>query len=251
MSLEETDITLTPQSSSALNRESLMADVKIYRKMKLNDFLESCGLSAISEVDLDLSTASERTRRRYIAETREVVVAVLKMLSPSHAADLWDALRTSDKMCEVFDLPKLEFDEKKASDGGKEKYMKALAETYDNASSGNLKRQVLSIFAGLTTYEEVCKFLPGLTKYMFCEARKHRLTCGRGVPVVPKAGVRTRVDISQLDHFVNLIASPYIVQDLPFGEKFLKLSSGEVIHTPNVIRVSVNERIIDQYLQYC
>ena len=31
----------------------------------------------------------------------------------------------------------------------------------------------------------------------------------------------------------------------------MKLSSGEVIHTPNVIRVSVNERIIDQYLQYC
>ena len=154
-------------------------------------------------------------------------------------------------MCKIFDLSKLEFDEKKASDGSKEKYMKALAETYDNASSGNLKRQVLSIFADLTTYEEVCKFLPGLTKYMFCEARKHRLTCGRGVLVVPKAGVRTRVDISQLDHFVNFITSPYIVQDLPFGERFLKLSSGEVIHTPNVIRVSVNERIIDQYLQYC
>ena len=256
MSLEETDISLTLQSSSALNRESLMADalrshVKSYRKMKLNDFLESCGLSAISEVDLDLSTASERTKRRYIAETRDVVVAVLQTLSPSHAADLWDALRTSDKMCEVFDLSKLEFDEKKSPDGSKEKYMKALAETYDSASSGNLKRQVLSIFADLATYEEIRKFLPGLTKYMFCEARKHRLTCERGVPVVPKAVVRTRVDINQLDHFVNFKTSPYIVQDLPFGERFLKLSSGEVIHTPNVIRVSVNERIIDQYLKYC
>ena len=69
--------------------------------------------------------------------------------------------------------------------------------------------------------------------------------------MVQKAGVRTKVDINQLDHFVNFITSPYIVQDLPFGERFLKLSSGEVIHTPNVIRVSVNERIIDQYLQYC
>ena len=40
MSLEETDISLTPQSSSALNRESLMADalrshVESYSKMKL------------------------------------------------------------------------------------------------------------------------------------------------------------------------------------------------------------------------
>ena len=86
---------------------------------------------------------------------------------------------------------------------------------------------------------------------MFCEARKHRLTSGRGVPVVPKARVRTRVDINQLDHFVNFITSPYIVEDLPFGERFLTLSSGEVIHTPNAISVSLNEGIIDQYLQYC
>ena len=172
-------------------------------------------------------------------------MAVLQTLSPSHAADLWDALRTSDKVCEVFDLPKLEFDETRASNGSKEKYMKSLAETYDNASSGNLKRQVLSIFADLTTYEEICTFLPGLTKYMFCEARKHRLTSGRGVPVVPKARVRTRVDINQLDHFVNFITSPYIVEDLPFGERFLTLSSGEVIHTPNAISVSLNEGIID------
>ena len=86
---------------------------------------------------------------------------------------------------------------------------------------------------------------------MFCEARKHRLTCGRGAPVVQKAIVRTRFDVNQLDHFLNFVTSPYIAQDLPFGERLLKLSSGEVIHTPNVIRVSVNERIIDQYLQYC
>ena len=43
---------------------------------------------------------------------------------------------------------------------------------------------------------------------------------------------------------------PYIAQDFPFGEKVLKLSSGEVVQTPNVIRMSVNERIINQYLQY-
>ena len=33
-------------------------------------------------------------------------MAVLKTLSPNHAADLWDALRTSEKMCEVTPLSK-------------------------------------------------------------------------------------------------------------------------------------------------
>ena len=134
--------------------------------MKLNDFLGSCGLSAISKIDMDLSSASECTRRRYIAETCKIVVPVLKTLSLSHAADLWDALRTSDKMREVFDFPILEFDEKKAFDGSNKKYIKAFAEIYDNASSRNIKRQVLSIIADPTTYEKIRKFLPGLTKYM-------------------------------------------------------------------------------------
>ena len=58
--------------------DALRSHVKSYRKMKLNDVLGSCGLLAISEVDIDLSSASERTKRRYIAESRELVVAVLK-----------------------------------------------------------------------------------------------------------------------------------------------------------------------------
>ena len=54
--------------------DALKSHMKSYRKSKLNDFVESCGLSPISEADMDLSSASERSRRRYIAETREVVV---------------------------------------------------------------------------------------------------------------------------------------------------------------------------------
>ena len=131
------------------------------------------------------------------------------------------------------------------------KYLIALSETYSNATSGNVRKQVLSIMADLTTFEEIRKFIPGLTKYMFCEARKHQLLSGRGAPVVSKSGPRCKINLKELDHFLNFITSPYIIQDLPFGEKFLKLSSGEVVQTPNVIRVSVNERIINQYLQGC
>ena len=105
--------------------------------------------------------------------------------------------------------------------------------------------------ADLTTFEEIRKFIPGLTRYMFCEARKHQLLSGRGAPVVSKSGPRCKIDLKELDHFLSFITSPYIIQDLPFGEKFLKLSSGEVVQTPNVIRVSVNERIISQKLQCC
>ena len=144
-------MSFTPHSDGTSNRESLMADalrshIKSYRKMKLNDFIESCGLPPISEVDIDLSSVSERSRRRYIAETREVIEVVLRTLSPSHAAELWEALTASNKMREVFNLPKLEFDQKPNSESS-DKYIRALVEAYENASSKNVKKQVLSIIA--------------------------------------------------------------------------------------------------------
>ena len=105
--------------------------------------------------------------------------------------------------------------------------------------------------ADITTLQEIRNYIPGLTKYMFCQARQHILVSGRGAPVIAKQSPRWRIDLNQLDHFLDFITSPYIVRDLPFGERFLKLSTGEVVQTPNVIRVSVSGHIIDQYVQYC
>ena len=105
------------------------------------------------------------------------------------------------------------------------KYLIALSETYNNATSGNARKQILSIMADLATLEEIRQFIPGLTKYMFCEARMHRLVFGRGAPVVSNSGPGCKIDLKKLDHFLSFIASSYIIQDLPFGEKFLKLSS--------------------------
>ena len=68
----------------------------------------------------------------------------------------------------------------------------------------------------------------------------------RGTKIVP----RCKIDLRQPDNFLSFLTSLYNAQDFPFGEKVLKLSSGEVVQTPNVIRMSVNERIINQYLQY-
>ena len=55
----------------------------------------------------------------------------------------------------------------------------------------------------------------------------------------------------KLDHFLAFITSSRVVQDLPFGEKTLKLSSGSEIKIPNVIRTSIPEQIVKQYLSHC
>ena len=53
-----------------------------------------------------------------------------------------------------------------------------------------------------------------------------------------------------LDHYLNFITSPYVIQDLPFGEKSSKLSTREVIKVSNVIRTLIPESIVKQYLSY-
>ena len=84
-------------------------------------------------------------------------------------------------------------------------------------------------------------------------ANLHRLQYGRAapVPVHIRHVPGLQIDKRQLDHFLTYITSPHIVQDLPFGEKTLKLSSGQVISVPNVIRTMVPQRIAKQYVAYC
>ena len=68
-----------------------------------------------------------------------------------------------------------------------------------------------------------------------------------------KKSPRMRVNEDQLDHFLTFTMSSHIhvVQDLPFGQRYLHLENGQVLETPNVIRAMIPQRIIEQYTQFC
>ena len=131
------------------------------------------------------------------------------------------------------------------------RYLEALAETYRNASSWETRRQVLSIMADLVSFRRIQLYIPGLTEYRFKMARRQKSEYGRGVPVPLHKSPRMRVEGGQLDHFLTFITSPHVIQDLPFGTRFLRLSSGEVLETPSVIRTMIPQRVVRQYQQYC
>ena len=62
---------------------------------------------------------------------------------------------------------------------------------------------------------------------------------------------RMRLNECQLDHFLSFITSPHVVQDLPFGQRYLPLANGQVLECPNVIRSMIPQRIVTQYTQFC
>lgn len=132
-----------------------------------------------------------------------------------------------------------------------EKYLKAFSESYENAESWDTRRQILSIIADLVPYHVIQKYIPGITSFRIKTARHHRLQYGRGSSLSITKSPRMRVDSSKLDHFISFIISPHVVQDLPFGQRYLHLSEGRIIETPNVIRKMIPQRIISQYDQFC
>ena len=105
--------------------------------------------------------------------------------------------------------------------------------------------------SGVANYNHIVKFIPGLTRYRYSVANLHCLQFGRGAPVEHQPLTRIKVDLTQLDHFLGFISSPHLIQDLPFGSNKLKLSNGQAIEVPNVIRSLIPERIAQQYTQYC
>ena len=113
------------------------------------------------------------------------------------------------------------------------------------------RRQILSIMADKASFAKIQEWIPGLTKYRYMMARQHILLHGRGTPV-PSQSPRTRMVVPQekLAHFLDFITSPHIIQDLPFGEKVVSLSTKEVIKIPNVVRNMIPERIVQQYKAY-
>ena len=94
---------------------------------------------------------------------------------------------------------------------------------------------------------------------LFVPAKKDRVnlwlkisdTLRHGSPAPLVENRRMKVSPEKLYHFLTVITSQYVMQDLPFGEKTLKLSSNPEIKVPNVPRTMVSDLIVQQYYSHC
>ena len=86
--------------------------------------------------------------------------------------------------------------------------------------------------------------IAGLSKWRIDKARQHAIHRGKGQPVLEQPIFR-RIDAAKVDHFLDFISRPHLLQDVAFGTKNLKLDSGEHIIT------LIPSRVIEQYAAYC
>ena len=229
-------------SSETSGSDVTSGDLSV-RRSALNRFLGMSGVDCIKQSKKKFSNLQPRSQNTHVTKASEAVAAVLDVIAPGDAGALWKATKKSKIVDKIFEIGELDESEKVC--------LQALAETYKHATGWDTRRQVLSIMADLAPFFTLQKFIPGITKYRVKIARRHKDLYGRGAPLTEKRSTRMRVSPVQLDHFLTFITSPHVTQDLPFGERNLVLSNGEVIKTPNVIRMMVKQRTITQYVQYC
>ena len=86
------------------------------------------------------------------------------------------------------------------------------------------------------SFAKIQEWILGLTKYS--SPRRQASS------IAQSTKTRMLVRQERLAHFLEVITSPHIIQDLPFGEKLVSLSNKEVIKIPSVVRNMVPERIV-------
>ena len=208
---------LSPDTESTVSSFGNGTTATTEPRESLNDFLRQCEIQPLGRSWLRWEEVNKKTRSRYVMRSGEILSTVLKVVSPVNAPHIWTALQTSDVVNKQLGTRKPFLPSEVA-------YLEALAEAYINASSWDTRRQVLSAMTGVSSFEAIAQFIPGLTQYRYSMANMYRLQHGRIAPVPTQRSSRMKIDPKQLDHFLGFITSPHMVQDLPFGEKSLQLS---------------------------
>lgn len=136
----------------------------------------------------------------YTRKASQGVAALVLDMTPHETGPLFRALCSSDAL-------RRQLSDEDNMDNMDVTLMEALAECYQATSRWETRRQILSIMADKVRYKTLLKFIPGLTKYRFTEAKRHCLTYGRGAPVLSVRAPRTDVTFSQIEHFIAFIAN--------------------------------------------
>ena len=203
---------------------------------KLNNFLQIRDISPLRHVmRSQWEDASERTKRRYVRNTRQAINAVLEEVAPNQHHRLWQAIISKPLDSQH------PFEEQQNVDSV---LMEALAQCYENTNKWDTKRQILSIMADKVSYSTLQTWIPELTRYRFTAAKKHILVKGRGISL--SHAMRPGL----IRHFwVANRAEPE--NDNKSKERVLKInieSFGNIFVVKNVW-VKFNWCIIEKYIQ--
>ena len=206
----------------------------------LNRHIASLSDGSISPVRFQLNQPIKdvaKSTRSYIKrKAKDVVENTLECIAPGQSAELLALITTTTTT-------------KESEPEGK--IMATLISLYEGATSWYTKMTILSIFVLHYTKTQLQEMVPGLTKWRIDQARKHAVVVGEGVCEEREPVIRYRLDGEKVDHFLDFISSPHYLQDVAYGTRKLKTSTGECIEIPDLVRTVISSRMVKLYNSYC
>ena len=213
------------------------------RRQLLNNTISTLSGGRISPILSTLNTSwddiSTTQQKYYLRKAKESICTALSVLSPGQEEELWTTLRQERLVNKdsAGATRRRSFDPKSG-------LIDVLIKSYNHAESWQTKRQILSLFANDFSRSQLMNMIPTLSKWRIDEARQHATKVGEGLPVPQEPIFRSRISPVQIDHFIDYIARPEMLQDVAFGTKVLKLDTGGSIIIPAVIRTMIPSSII-------
>ena len=120
--------------------------------------------------------------------------------------------------------------------------------------TSTLKTQILGLYAyryPVRTLQKIHEPYSKLSEWQLRRTRAHARECGPVSMVEKSPCHRVRLPPIKIDHFLDFANRPYFYQDVSFSTRKLRLSSGEKITMPSVIRKVTRSTMVKQYLQFC
>lgn len=184
--------------------------------------------------------ATPKTQKYYTSTMNEVVNSVLEIIAPNDAGLLWSDLNASPSINNWYNEPRTE-----------SSLLTVLIESYKQATHSSTRKNILSVMADKLSFNDLQKLISGLSRSRFTAARRHGVQSGAEALAThigkKKMILIQKIDPAQVEHFIEFITR----QDLPFGTRKLRLTSGEEINILNFIRILILYRPGDQYLHFC
>ena len=129
--------------------------------------------------------------------------------------------------------------------------IRMLIAAFKRATSNRLKVQLLCAVPAQQYSKKQIIALFQTTKHLVDKSRALQKS-DACIDVVPeKHPQSSRLNIIQLDDFLDYLFTSGYIQDVPFGTTSLKCDSGELLVIPHVVRTSIRANIVKSYKQYC
>ncbi len=209
---------------------------KEFRKT-LQAFLSEAGSTIRPKVTQDWNSLDSESQKKQLRDIVSTVRQAISTFAPNDVDQVTNEVSAKLSLKHLGDIPE-----------DAERLYQNFAAAYREAENWQGRRQILSLFAKDMPLTLIQQYLPDVTRWQFVSARKHADQYGVGKAIPEGTCVQERFDRELIGDFVDFVLTECSIES-PFGEKTAKLSSGEKISIPNMVRTMQDTEIITTYLE--